>query len=387
MDKLLGSRKGIILEMFAVFIVCAFLASSLVPSIGHSATTANTKSIYDVYSNPFVSSNNNSSNAGYVKYTLVLLNNTLVNGNFVNNAGNGIGPSGVAYDSSNGYLYVTNLNSNSVSVINGASNTVIDTIAVGLEPRGVAFDSSNGYLYVANYNSGTISIIATTTGSATYPVTFTESGLPNGTTWAVTFNGTTESSTTNAITFSRPNGTYSYTIGTVSGYSASPSSGSITVSGNNIKQAITFTPTTTSASKYTVTFTESGLPTGTTWYVNITGGASYSSATGTITFSEPNGTYTYTVATGDKEYAPSPASGSFIVNGATPVKVAITFTESGSSSQLGLNDYIIIAAVVIGVVIALILLVMYRRKKAPKGVQPMNQNMQQNPPQNNPPQQ
>ena len=130
MDKLLGSRKGIILEMFAVFIVCAFLASSLVPSIGHSATTANTKSIYDVYSNPFVSSNNNSSNAGYVKYTLVLLNNTLVNGNFVNNAGNGIGPSGVAYDSSNGYLYVTNLNSNSVSVINGASNTVIYTIAV-----------------------------------------------------------------------------------------------------------------------------------------------------------------------------------------------------------------------------------------------------------------
>ncbi|MGC8630797.1 MAG: YncE family protein, partial [Thermoplasmata archaeon] len=53
-------------------------------------------------------------------------------------------------DSSNGYVYVTNSNSNSVSVINGATNKVIANITVGLAPRGAAFDSSNGYVYVTN---------------------------------------------------------------------------------------------------------------------------------------------------------------------------------------------------------------------------------------------
>jgi len=49
---------------------------------------------------------------GYVKYTLILLNNTLVNGNFVN-TGNAMGPWGIAYDPSNGYIYVTDSHSGS----------------------------------------------------------------------------------------------------------------------------------------------------------------------------------------------------------------------------------------------------------------------------------
>jgi len=70
---------------------------------------------------------------GYVKYTLILVNNTLVNGNFVvyTGTGNGMGPAGVAYDPSNGYIYVTNVFSGTVSVINGATNAVIATIPVG----------------------------------------------------------------------------------------------------------------------------------------------------------------------------------------------------------------------------------------------------------------
>ncbi len=78
-------------------------------------------------------------------------------------------------------------------------------------------------------------------GSATYTVTFTESGLPSGTTWSVTLAGTTKSSSTNTITFSEPNGSYSFTVGSVSGYTASPSSGTINVNGANVNQAITFT--------------------------------------------------------------------------------------------------------------------------------------------------
>ncbi|MEM3489441.1 MAG: hypothetical protein QXO75_07300, partial [Nitrososphaerota archaeon] len=44
-----------------------------------------------------------------------------------------------------------------------------------------------------------------------YSVTFTESGLPAGTSWSVTLNGVTLSSSSNSIVFSEPNGSYSYT--------------------------------------------------------------------------------------------------------------------------------------------------------------------------------
>ena len=72
----------------------------------------------------------------------------------------GSGPVGVSFDSSNGYIYVTNEASNNVSVINGSSNIVTHTIImVGTHPVGVSFDSSNGYLYVTNFNSNSVSLI------------------------------------------------------------------------------------------------------------------------------------------------------------------------------------------------------------------------------------
>ena len=165
-------------------------------------------------------------------------------------------------------------------------------------------------------------------GAAMYPVTFTESGLPAGTSWSVTLNGATQSSTGSSISFNEANGTYSFTIGAVSGYSASPSSGSVTVNGAAVSKAITFSavaPTT-----YTVTFTESGLPSGASWSVTLNGGTS-SSTTSTITFNEANGAYNYTVGpvTG---YTASPSSGTVTVNGAA-VTESITFTSSSSSSS------------------------------------------------------
>jgi YVTN family beta-propeller protein len=39
-------------------------------------------------------------------------------------------PASVAFNPSNYYTYVTNVDSNTVSVINGSTNTVIDTIPV-----------------------------------------------------------------------------------------------------------------------------------------------------------------------------------------------------------------------------------------------------------------
>jgi len=161
----------------------------------------------------------------------------------------GTGPAGVAYDPSNGYIYVTDYISGIVSVINGANNTVIANITVGINPWGIAYDPSNGYIYVANSGSGTVSIISTPAQAIkTYTVTFTESGLPTGTQWSVTLNGTTKSSTT--ITFTVPNGEYNYSVASpilVNGveYVATKPSGTVTVNNTNVNVTIQYLPVST----------------------------------------------------------------------------------------------------------------------------------------------
>jgi hypothetical protein len=71
-------------------------------------------------------------------------------------------------------------------------------------------------------------------------VTFNETGLPSGTQWSVTFNGQTQSSTSNSIAFNAVNGVYTFSVTTYFGHAAWPSSGSITVSGTNVAEQIIF---------------------------------------------------------------------------------------------------------------------------------------------------
>src|SRR3989475_13206607 len=81
----------------------------------------------------------------FVAYTLVLLNNTLIPGNFL--AGNGAAPFAVAYDGGKGEVFVANPGgaaSNSVTVISDATNAVVAIIPVGANPQGVAYDGGKG---------------------------------------------------------------------------------------------------------------------------------------------------------------------------------------------------------------------------------------------------
>ncbi|MGH9920247.1 MAG: YncE family protein, partial [Nitrososphaerales archaeon] len=59
----------------------------------------------------------------------------------------GATPFGIAYDSTNGDLYVANFGSNTVSVINGKTESLISTIAVGTQPYFLAFDQDNHDVY------------------------------------------------------------------------------------------------------------------------------------------------------------------------------------------------------------------------------------------------
>ncbi len=154
-------------------------------------------------------------------------------------------------------------------------------------------------------------------------VTFSESGLPSGTEWDVNLtSGPSHSSTTGTITFSEPNGTYAYTIGDVPGWHQTtlPYTGTVAVSGATVTEpTLAFAQVTDS-----VTFSESGLPSGTEWDVNLTSGPSHSSTTGTITFSEPNGTYQFTVGTG-ASYVSTFSNGTVVVAGA-PATESVMFT-------------------------------------------------------------
>ena len=57
----------------------------------------------------------------------------------------------------------------------------------------------------------------------------------------MTFNGSSNSASTSSIGFTSGNGTWPFTVGAVTGYTASPSSGNVVVNGAPASQAITFT--------------------------------------------------------------------------------------------------------------------------------------------------
>jgi YVTN family beta-propeller protein len=58
-----------------------------------------------------------------------------------------------------GKVYVADFSSNTVSVINPATNAVTATIPVGSEPVGVAVNQLTGKIYVTNTLSNTVSVI------------------------------------------------------------------------------------------------------------------------------------------------------------------------------------------------------------------------------------
>ncbi|MFZ0698643.1 MAG: thermopsin family protease [Thermoplasmata archaeon] len=168
-------------------------------------------------------------------------------------------------------------------------------------------------------------------------LSFREVGLPAGTTWSLTLNGITLSTSNSTITASSlDTGTYSYTIGSVPGYAISPRSGTIPLVGPiSIPTAITFTLT-----SYGITFVAAGLPAGTTWSVTIDGLTIHSTST-TLVFQEPNGTYTYNANAVGAYYPQIGERAMFTIQGASQAfsivyaySYSLTFTETGLPTGL-----------------------------------------------------
>jgi len=161
---------------------------------------------------------------------------------------------------------------------------------------------------------------------------FTERGLPPSTTWWVNISGRSPLSSTGAsIDTWLANGSYPYTIGVspVGQQAYRAPEGLSQVNGAPQTVLVAFEQV------YGMTFTETGLPADTTWWVNISGRPSLASGGSSTAVLLPNASYRYTIGSADKAYA-SPA-GEAAMNGApttVPVPFAlvtysVTFTQTG----------------------------------------------------------
>ena len=188
--------------------------------------------------------------------------------------------------------------------------------------------STGNNLYRPSQSSGLISL--TVNGAqvsqsivflkVVYPVTFTEYGLKSGTEWYVNLtNGQSFSSTLAVISFSEQNGTFGFSIASLNrSYFYSNGAGSFSVQGSPVSVSVRFALFNSS-----VTFQESGLPTGIRWFVYLTNGQSFNTSSSSVAFNEPNGTYHYFVSTSDKIYYSN--GGTFVVKG-TSVLLRLSFS-------------------------------------------------------------
>jgi len=229
-----------------------------------------------------------------------------------------------------------------------------------------------------------------------FPVVFTESGLAPGTNWSVNITAwstdsqrttnysviehwgtvggnvtlirnvtsqsskpnsstvilnTTMSSVTPSLSISEANGSYLLTVNPVVGYRSQPYKIKFTVEGNRQSIAVNFTPIYT-PSAYPVDFAESGLPSGTEWFVTVsrffdpaTSTVLYnytvSSAKASLVVRELPGPYGYVVRTTDLGFQAHPAAYGFNVTGPglvvpvlfTPVRYDVVWQESGLGNQ------------------------------------------------------
>src|ERR1019366_9277800 len=114
--------------------------------------------------------------------------------------GVGSGPDGVAVDPATRTAYVTNVDDDTVSVIDEAAGTVTATVRVGADPSGVAVDPSAHTAYVTNGNASTVSVISAALPAPVTTVTSSRNPSPAG--QNVTFTATVGPADGGTIPFS-----------------------------------------------------------------------------------------------------------------------------------------------------------------------------------------
>ncbi len=285
----------------------------------------------------------------------------------------GVEPWGIAYDGANHDLYVTNPGSDNVTVLNPATKKVVTALNLTTAPGAIAYDPKSSTIFVGEYDVGNVSVFNaksnalirnSTTGNEVYTIAVDpgtgrafvgnygsdnvtvlgpkgqELGLSvaagvgvfgsvydpqNGDVYVVSF----DSDLVTVINSTTASGVGGYSTGTGPVAAAvDPVSGTVYVADYDSDSLTLLSPTFRVAT-YSVTFKETGLPSGTDWSVRFDG-TGLSSEGKTLVFSEPNGTgQPYAVAQVEG-YSVSPEFGTVHVNGHA-VTVRITFASVSAS--------------------------------------------------------
>lgn len=248
--------------------------------------------------------------------------------------------SGVDFDSGNGYLLQFG-GSNGASVLSDRTFDFVGGSWSGLSPRvapsprtepSMVYDAADGYTLLFGGHTGPMPFEAsgeTWTWQETYPVSFTESGLPSGSRWYLNLSSGSSLSapgTTPKLTVDLPIGTYAVSVGTNdSRYAPSYSTG-LEVNGTPVVTSVVFHPVT-----YPVRFSERGLPAGQTWEVTFAGtlrATTTDGRTDSVSFPDAsNGTFPYRIGSlVGWQQSSVPYSGATRVNGSA-LGVQLTYGQ------------------------------------------------------------
>lgn len=183
-------------------------------------------------------------------------------------------------------------------------------------------------------NGGAVNVSVNFSAGRTYTLGFGERGLPRGTSWCVSVGGLVCSSGASLRLANLTPAIYPYAVQPLPGQvitarlggAPQPIQGNLSLLSHSLRIGLRF------AYPYTLTFTETGLPAGTTWSVTVRG-VSTSSATDTLSFEVTNGTYRYRVgAEAGYHILRSPVRA--VVAGG-PCNVTITFVSVAAAPAPG----------------------------------------------------
>jgi hypothetical protein len=134
---------------------------------------------------------------------------------------------------SGGFAYCSSAYQNSLTITGIADNVVAGVpnaiVSIPNLNESCSFGTSAAYLNTINL-------------PPQVPLTFKEMGLPPETAWSVDLEGTLRTSTIGTIPMSAWDGLENFTVGNVTGFSASPTSGTLNVTGSNLTVTVAYAP-------------------------------------------------------------------------------------------------------------------------------------------------
>jgi len=239
----------------------------------------------------------------------------------------GSAPRGMAYDPARDEVFVANYFSDNVSVISDVTNRVVGSVTVGQNPVSVAWDGELGEVFVANYLDNNVTVLSDRTNGlvATVPMPgHPESLVYDGGTGEVLVTSSLETNDVSVIADAQNSVVATVPVGTGPGALAFDS-----VSGRSyVTNYLQGTVSVLFLSRtYAVNFSESGLPEGTRWFLNVTANAPVNTTGLVAELNLTNGTYRYYLGSSNRTYEGGRQGIEFVVDGGVPA-LSATFVKT-----------------------------------------------------------